>query len=337
MMGGPRTQEVSVTTAAMSMCRRSRVVGPALALVLMLLAGACTDGEGDPTVAESPATSAGGASPSGAADPQQTAVPAPADGTTAPGPAPSQAPAPAPTPEEGTEVEYYLVRDHPSGVWVEPLLTKVQGEAVAAGALQAVLAGPTGDLTRPAPEGTLVNGVDIDPDGTATVDLSLPDGGGLGAAYEAALVQAIVHTVAQFDTVDRVRFLAGGSPVDTLFGHVDVSEPVEPDPFAVAPVVLTRVEEVAGSGVGGGSLELSGTANTFEATVELDLLDAQGNTIEQTFATASCGTGCRGEWSHAFTDLEPGTYTVVARAPDPSAGEGGPVFEVARQVTVPQP
>lgn len=45
------------------------------------------------------------------------------------------------------------------------------------------------------------------------------------------------------------------------------------------------------------STVVSGTANTFEANVRIRLLDANGNALVDTFTTATCGTGCRGDYS----------------------------------------
>jgi len=41
---------------------------------------------------------------------------------------------------------------------------------------------------------------------------------------------------------------------------------------------------------------VTGTANTFEATVHLSLLDAEGELLWEGFTTAECGSGCRGAW-----------------------------------------
>ena len=42
---------------------------------------------------------------------------------------------------------------------------------------------------------------------------------------------------------------------------------------------------------------VAGTANVYEATVTLRLLDASGREIATRFTTATCGSGCRGTWS----------------------------------------
>ena len=45
------------------------------------------------------------------------------------------------------------------------------------------------------------------------------------------------------------------------------------------------------------STVVSGTANTFEANVRIRLLDENGEILVDTFTTATCGTGCRGDYS----------------------------------------
>ena len=42
---------------------------------------------------------------------------------------------------------------------------------------------------------------------------------------------------------------------------------------------------------------VSGSANVFEATVAIVILDRDGQQLAATFATASCGSGCRGTYS----------------------------------------
>lgn len=42
---------------------------------------------------------------------------------------------------------------------------------------------------------------------------------------------------------------------------------------------------------------ISGTADVFEASVTIRILDEAGNVVAETFTTATCGTGCRGDYS----------------------------------------
>jgi hypothetical protein len=70
---------------------------------------------------------------------------------------------------------------------------------------------------------------------------------------------------------------------------------------------------------------ISGTADVFEAVVSVRILDPAGNEIARTFTTASCGTGCRGDYSvtvsYPVPRTEPGTIEVF----ESSAKNGLPV------------
>lgn len=51
-----------------------------------------------------------------------------------------------------------------------------------------------------------------------------------GSAGELMTVYGIVHTLAEVPGVQRVRIVIEGKPVETLAGHVDLTEPLAPDP-----------------------------------------------------------------------------------------------------------
>ncbi len=298
------------------------------------------------------------ASPSPATDLPSPTTTATATGTPSPAavPRPSSAP-PAPTPNRTTAVPApqesgqdagqrdgtrtvtaFYVRPGGGTLWVEPERRRLDQPtlAVATAALRELLqASPRAPGLRPVvPEPVRVLGVSRR-GGTLRVNLDpsirRP---ALGGAAEQALQQAIAHTGAQFPTVDRVRVLLGGRMVESVWGHAPWSEPLEPDLFALSPIDITR--PAPGARVTRGPLTVAGTANTFEATVKLALRDPRGKLVEQTFATASCGTGCRGRFRHNFdTRLNRlGTWTIVASEPDPSGGEGRSPFVTRRQVEV---
>jgi hypothetical protein len=70
---------------------------------------------------------------------------------------------------------------------------------------------------------------------------------------------------------------------------------------------------------------VQGTANVFEATVSLRILDSGGREIARTFTTATCGTGCRGRYSKSVrfsvSSEQPGTIEVF----EESAEDGRPI------------
>jgi hypothetical protein len=72
-------------------------------------------------------------------------------------------------------------------------------------------------------------------------------------------------------------------------------------------------------------LNVTGTANTFEATFQYELLDADGNVVDKNFVTATSGTGTRGTF-----DFTTGAFDDVAalRVFENSAEDGSRIHEV---------
>ncbi len=294
------------------------------AILLVVLVAGCDGGE-DP----SPTTAATAtATPTTVATPAVTAT----EGTPSPT---ASAATPSSTPAAQQDpVVFYMVRDGAGRLWVEPVTdadATVTDQAVARAAYTALLSAPDRDgLVSLVPAGTTLLDVSV-ADGLLTLDLSgaVTTNPGAGAEAEAAFRQALAWTGAQFPTVDRVRLLVDGAGVEELWGHVDWSAPFEADPFAVSPIVVT-------SAIGSsGAITLEGTANTFEATFGIVVTGPDGAVVEDTFVMASCGSGCRGDWTHRLEGLTAGVHTVALTEDDPSDGEGRPPFSVTIDVRVP--
>lgn len=315
-----------------------------LAVLSVLLVACNGDGQAsDPAAAP-------GVEPSAVASPAVTTTPTPTPAATpatpagtpsaSPSAATSTAATPAATgePAGASEATAYFTRMSPRGPVVQPLTTALDEPtvAVAGAAFEFLIAGPPPgsdpELSTLAPEDTEVLGITIE-DGLLTVDFNAAVQQARGSAFEVAFKEQIAWTATQFDTVERVQVLVEGQPVETLWGHVEWSQPFTPDEFSLAPVIVER--PAYGATVPAGDVTFSGTANVFEATVELRLVDPSGAVVEETFTTATCGTGCRGDWSHTFTGLAtPGQWTLVALESDPSGGEGGGPFSVETAFTV---
>lgn len=91
--------------------------------------------------------------------------------------------------------------------------------------------GPLGDSSPTLPETATYRGVTLDGD-TLTVDFGreFQDGMPSGSNAEMAAVYSVVDSLtASFPEIRRVRFLVEGAPVETLKGHIDLREPLEPD------------------------------------------------------------------------------------------------------------
>jgi spore germination protein GerM len=125
-------------------------------------------------------------------------------------------------------VLYFCDRD---GHLVVEFRELAEGDNLPEAVLRELIRGPeTNELLPTVPEGTTLNGVVVK-DGLARADFS-PElktnhwGGSLG---ETITVYSIINTLAQFPEVKRVQILIDGQEVDTLSGHLDLSEPLTPN------------------------------------------------------------------------------------------------------------
>jgi len=224
----------------------------------------------------------------------------PAAATTSAGTTTAAAP-----PQAQTNVRVYFLRDGK----VAPVARAVSTPAVATAALEALATGPTAQETAArytseashAPTSvTIANGI-------ATVDLPVLSHVGLAQ---------IVYTFTQFPTVHGVRGTRS----------IGDSQPLTRPHFEdVTPPILVE-SPLPGDGVTS-PLRVSGTANTFEATFDLEILNSSGVRAAWRFVTATSGSGTRGTFdttiSFPHTD---GPITLVAY--EPSAANGKPVHVV---------
>jgi germination protein M len=186
-------------------------------------------------------------------------------------------------PAETTELRIYWLLD--GKVW--PALREVEDtEAVATAALEELLEGPTVDETSDlsfetaVPEGTELHTVEIE-DGSAFLHLSED-------LSEDALAQ-VVYTATQFATVESVQV------GEESYTRADF-EGFTPAILVESPVAFEEV---------GNPLRVTGTANTFEATFEYELTDTDGRIVDESFVTATSGSGTRGTF-----DFTTDRYTV---------------------------
>ncbi|HEV3408361.1 MAG TPA: Gmad2 immunoglobulin-like domain-containing protein [Gaiellaceae bacterium] len=100
----------------------------------------------------------------------------------------------------------------------------------------------------------------------------------------------------------------------------------EPTP---APGAAITVETPESGAEVSSPLTVAGTANVFEANVTVRLLDERGAELARRFTTATCGSGCRGEYSTriAFTVGAEQRGTLVL-SDDDADGDGKPQHEV---------
>ncbi len=303
-----------------------------LAVTLVAMLAACNGATGGlgsvPSAVPTPSPDASGTD----------LTPAPG-GSTGPSAAPSSEPSDAPgtsAPPSGTPAgtmivrAYFVLGGEPGSVGLVPVLRVVpKSAAVAAAAMNALLAGPTakeaGDrtMTTAIPDGTGLIGVTIK-NGVATANLSTEfDSGGGTASMQYRLAQ-VVYTLTQFTTVKSVIFQIEGQTV-TVFGSegIVLDGPVgRADYTAQLPAIF--VDRPAYGAAIGNPGKVSGNANVFEAQFRVAIIDGSGKTLVDQPVMASCGTGCRGTFSvtlpYAVGKAQWGTLHVY----DPSEKDGTP-------------
>ena len=201
-------------------------------------------------------------------------------------------------------------------------------------ALQSLLDGPTGGSDTAIPEGTKVLDVYLDENSNAVVSLSPEFESGGGSTSMSIRVAQVVWTMTQFPQVEGVLFQIESERLTLLGGEgVDLSEPqTRADWMDFAPAIV--VQSPRRGDVVTSPVSISGNANVFEATVSMRIADENGKVLAEDFATATCGTGCRGtyEKSVAFeVDKRQPAFVEVYSA---SAEDGSPMFVIRIPVTL---
>jgi germination protein M len=234
-------------------------------------------------------------------------------------PAPPPPPPPATTTETETEpnvgardVAVYFVRDDKLGFAQRSVGPTPR---IATATLGELLAGPTvgeqdAGLTSDIPPNTKLVSIEIS-NGTAAVELSNPLDR-LGALQ-------VVHTLDQFETVERVR--------------LEGEEYASADAEGALPAIL--VESPAPHATVSSPLTIRGTANTFEATFMVEVrAEGEGKPLVETFVTATSGSGTRGTFEHELVfsvdRKRAGTLVVYER----SAEDNSIVNEVEIPITI---
>jgi hypothetical protein len=269
----------------------------------------------------------------GDGDKDSVKPPPPLATSSAPTTAPVTNPTPTQPPVGSAEAwEYYLHNDgqhirlyrerHSFGgptspeEWLQEALTKAPQDP---------------DYTSLWPKATKVLSVNISGD-TAVVDLSAEAKSqtNSGAEGESLSVQQLVYTVtANVNTVKKVELRVAGKKVTDLWGHG-----FGPNPSTRAPQIDVQgyvwLLSPNQDATIGSPVKLSGVACTFEATVNIEIL--QNNQVVKRLNTMTDGACPHfGPWSISV-QLAPGAYLV--RAFEASAKDGSATYIDDKAITV---
>lgn len=170
--------------------------------------------------------------------------------------------------------------------------------------------------------------------GIRVVDMS-PEfamGSGSGLLGDFTMLNQLIYTAGlDAEGTTKIQFTIGGEPV-TQFGTdgLDISEPLGQDAFL--DQLNSVIPTSSAAGTGSEPLFLTGKANVFEATVSLELVDVDGQVVYQDFTTATCGTGCWGDFSFNI-DFDFASTPVSIRLFWNSAKDGAPTDVVTMPVS----
>jgi hypothetical protein len=213
---------------------------------------------------------------------------------------PTASPSPSPTEEPSDETVTVLVYFLSGEKLATAERTLPATQAVARAAMDALCGGPNdfeeaAGLTSSVPEGTEVLGISVK-DKVATVDLSGDYASGGGSLSMMTRVAQVVYTLTQFKSIRAVQFHLDGEPVDAIGGEgIIVDSPqrradwedFEPVIFVERPGVGATVSS---------PVVISGRATVFEATIQLEVLDADDRPLAKGFTTATMGAPERGRF-----------------------------------------
>ena len=243
---------------------------------------------------------------------------------------------PAPDADPASVVQVWFLK----GEQLAPTYRDVQGaEGIGRAALESLLAGPDGaeerdGLASVMPEGSDLLGLTI-AKGVATVDFSSEfNSTGLGTCCEHLPLAQVVWTLAQFDTVDKVIFEIEGDRVVSYGGHglaLDRPQTRKNSENNAPPIVVDA--PFPGQSVDS-TFTLEGDANVFEANVTWRVVDPDGAVLSEGFATATCGTGCRGDYEVDVTVDVTGPTEAVLEVFESSAEDGSPLHMVRVPITI---
>jgi germination protein M len=218
-------------------------------------------------------------------------------------------PAQTSTEEEHAEpivISVYFLREGKVGLTRR---NAILGAKVGTAAVEQLLAGPTSTdraagLTTAIPAGTRLERLSIDA-GTATADFS--------RELSPAAAAQVVYTLTEFPTVRRASIDGAAPQARTDF------EEQTPAIFVELPAPGDSVSS---------PLLITGTANTFEATFQVEILDASGQVVGKRFVTATSGSGTRGTFQAKvpFQVAEKGPGKLVVY--ELSAEDGSRLHEV---------
>lgn len=117
-----------------------------------------------------------------------------------------------------------------------------------------------------------------------------------GLLSDFTMLNQLIYTLTHDAPDMAVSFTVDGEPVG-IFGTegIELTEPVTRESFRDWMHVIDLTRPITPGD--DGNYVVEGIANVFEATVSIAVINAAEETVHEEFVTASCGTGCWGDFS----------------------------------------
>jgi germination protein M len=203
-------------------------------------------------------------------------------------------------------VTVYFLRDGKVGAASRAV---VAGPQIGRAAIMELLEGPgrpeqAAGMRTSIPSGTQLEGLSISK-GLAEVELSQP--------LDTEASAQVVHTLTQFPTVRMVSI-----------EHMQPRSRADLEEFSPSVLVEspTPGEQVSSP------LRITGTANTFEATFNVEVVDERGRVLGKRFVTATSGSGTRGTFDAEVPFKANGAGPAKLVVFELSAEDGSRIHEV---------
>jgi Immunoglobulin-like domain of bacterial spore germination len=153
----------------------------------------------------------------------------------------------------------------------------------------------------------------------------------VAAAVTAAL---LVPLILLLPLGDDDTSTIGTAPSTTATTEPTASSGPTHSPVAHGPLGPIDVQAPPRGAVVTSPVTINGTADVFEATVSIRIIDAVNNPIAQTITMATCGTGCRGDFSVDVPFSVDTEQTGVIQVFEVSAKDGSMIHVVRIHVTL---
>jgi hypothetical protein len=210
-------------------------------------------------------------------------------------------PAAAATPQAGTKMTLSVWFERDGELWLSTR-SVARTPAAATAAITRLFAGPNAAETGAGvgsaiPAGTHLRGISI-AGGVATIDVGRRVAAPADRKSIRMRLAQLTYTATQFPTVDKVRLEVAGQVV-TSIDSAPVPQPAARRDFVrlLPPILVTR--PTIGARIPT-TVTIAGTANVFEAALTVRVLNARGRLLAHINTTATCGNGCRGNYSVTF-------------------------------------